>query len=88
MTMQKENDAQQTTTDDPWRETVRDIFDTLHHGEDDIFTGSRLAKRLVAMIEVRHHDFFCEGAEGEGERVDQSPNEALMRLSRSQENDL
>jgi hypothetical protein len=59
-------DEKSQTTADPWRETVRDIFDTLHHGEDDIFTGSRLAKRLVAMIEDRHHAFFCEDAESNG----------------------
>lgn len=52
----------------PWRETVRDIFDMLHHGEDDIFTGNQLARRLVALIEDRHHDFFCEEAESDGQQ--------------------
>jgi hypothetical protein len=31
----------------------------LHSGEDDIFTGKRLARRLVSLIEDRHHGYFC-----------------------------
>lgn len=46
-----------------WKETVRKIFDTLHFDEDSIFTGSRLAKRLIALIEERHHAYFCEPVE-------------------------
>lgn len=44
---------------DPWRETVRDLYDECHFGTDSIFTGSQLAQRIVEMIERRHPDFFC-----------------------------
>lgn len=60
-----------------WRETVRDIFDTLHFGEDNLFTGSRLAKRIIALIEERHPDYFCEGktmAEWEAVKEQPCPN--------------
>ena len=51
--------GRQMADNDTWRETVRAIFDTLHSGEDDIFTGKRLARRLVSLIEDRHHGYFC-----------------------------
>jgi hypothetical protein len=42
-----------------WRETVRDIYDRLHFGPEDYFSGNaRLAKELVHLIETRHPDFF------------------------------
>lgn len=53
---------------DPWRETVRDIYDDLHFGEDNLFTGSRLAKRLVDFLERRHPGFFDEQFPREEER--------------------
>lgn len=43
-----------------WRETVRDLYDDLHFGEDNLFTGNRLAKRLIGFIEDRHPGFFNE----------------------------
>lgn len=43
-----------------WRQTVRDLYDDLHHGKDNMFTGNRLAKRLIAFIEDRHPGFFNE----------------------------
>ena len=46
-----------------WRETVRDLYDDLHFGQDSMFTGSRLAKRLIAFIEDRHPGFFNEPRE-------------------------
>ena len=43
-----------------WKQTVRDIFDELHFGENNIFNGqTELAHKIVAMIEQRHHDYFC-----------------------------
>ena len=53
----------------PWRETVRDIYDALHFGADNVFTGSALARRLIALIEARHPKYFdepCEPAATEG----------------------
>lgn len=47
---------------DNWRETVRDLYDDLHFGQDNLFTGNRLAKRLIAFIEARHPGFFNEPA--------------------------
>jgi hypothetical protein len=42
-----------------WKETVRDIYDTLHFGQGNVFTkNNRLASRLVDMIEERHPGFF------------------------------
>ena len=48
--------------DDPevWRETVRSLYDDLHFGPDNTFTGNRLAKRLIKYIEDRHPNFFSE----------------------------
>lgn len=46
------------TEPNPWKQTVRDIFDELHFGQDSIFTGSKLASRIVSMIEDRHGDYF------------------------------
>lgn len=54
------SDPQTTTHGNPWRETVRDIYDDLHFGQDNMFKGSRLAKRLIAMIEDRHPGYFNE----------------------------
>ena len=47
-------------TADPWRETVRDIYDELHFGKISLFTGSKLAKRLIGIIEDRHPGYFNE----------------------------
>jgi hypothetical protein len=41
-----------------WKQTVRDIFDELHLGQDNIFTDSEFASRIVAMIEERHSEYF------------------------------
>lgn len=41
-----------------WRETVRDIFDELMFGRSD---GLSLKSALIALIEQRHHAYFCEG---------------------------
>lgn len=49
------------TTANPWRETVRDIYDRLHFQDPGLFSGDPLAKELIAFIEERHHDYFCEG---------------------------
>jgi hypothetical protein len=46
--------------DNPWRETVRDIYDTLHFGPDNLFTGNPLAHRLINLIEERHLYYFAE----------------------------
>jgi hypothetical protein len=47
-----------TKRKNPWKETLRDMYDDLHFGKDNTFTGSRLAKRLVAFIEERHPRYF------------------------------
>jgi hypothetical protein len=43
--------------DDPevWRETVRSLYDDLHFGPDNTFTGNRLAKRLtqISLVKTR-----------------------------------
>lgn len=44
----------------PWCETVRDIFDRLHFGERSVF-NDECAREIVALIEKRHHDYFCVG---------------------------
>ena len=59
---------------DAWRETVRDLYDDLHFGEDNVFTGSRLAARLIAFIEERHAAYFAAAAADE-ERVTTSNEE-------------
>ena len=41
-----------------WRETVRALYDELHFGDDNCFTGNPLASRLIAFIENRHPHFF------------------------------
>lgn len=53
-------------TDNPWRETVSAIYDEIHLGPDSVFTGERrLARKLIAMIENRHPDFFLAPPIGE-----------------------
>lgn len=57
--------------DNEWKETVREIYDLLHFGQDSIFSGEGrpLARRLVDLIEARHPDFFVETRElTKGER--------------------
>ena len=44
--------------DNPWRETVRDLYDKLHFGPHNIFTGNPLAQGIVAFIEERHPGYF------------------------------
>ena len=46
----------------PWRATVRDIYDECHLGPNNAFTGERLARRLIDMIEQRHPQFFGAAA--------------------------
>jgi len=41
-----------------WRETVRDLYDKLHFGPHNIFTGNPLAQGIVAFIEERHPGYF------------------------------
>lgn len=41
-----------------WRDTVRNIYDTLHFGLDNVFTDNRLAKRLIYLIEEKHPGYF------------------------------
>ena len=45
-------------TPNPWRETVRDVYDKMHLGTESIFTGNQLAKDVVEFIEERHPEFF------------------------------
>lgn len=44
-------------SDNPWKETVCDLYDELHFGEDNFF-NSPLARRLVALLEDRHPEWF------------------------------
>ncbi len=46
------------TADNAWRETVRDLYDDLHFGKDNFFTGNPLASRLIKFIEDRHPEYF------------------------------
>ena len=39
--------------DNPWRETVRDIYDALHFAPNNI-----AAQAVIALIEARHPHFF------------------------------
>lgn len=48
----------------PWRETVRDLYDELHFGED---SHSCLAGRLAEFIEARHPEWFCAAEERDSE---------------------
>jgi hypothetical protein len=50
------SDPIQTT--DPWRETVRDIFDILMFSSKPL---TEVERRILNWIELRHHDYFCEG---------------------------
>lgn len=59
-----DNEHDQPRTTNEWRETVRDLYDDLHFGQDNIFTGSRLAARLIHLIEQRHPGFFNEAYPG------------------------
>jgi hypothetical protein len=43
----------------PWRETVRDIYDRMHFGPHNVFGGNEAAREVVALIEERHRDYFC-----------------------------
>jgi hypothetical protein len=52
------------TEPNEWRETVRDLYDKLHFGPDNIFTGNRLAMGVVTFIEERHPGFFTPLTEG------------------------
>lgn len=51
-------DPTTATERDEWKETVCDLYDLMHFGRDSIFTGSELARKVVKMIEDRHHDYF------------------------------
>jgi hypothetical protein len=53
-------------TTNPWRETVRDIYDRLHFKEPGFFSGDPLAKELIAFIEDRHPDYFKEPQDAAG----------------------
>ena len=45
--------------ENPWRETVRDLYDKLHFGsDDDLFIGDSLTAGIIAFIEERHPGFF------------------------------
>lgn len=58
------SDSNTTADRNEWRETLRDLYDDLHFGPDNVFTGNTpLAARLVAFIEKRHADYFCQRAE-------------------------
>lgn len=46
-----------TETRNEWKETVRDIFDHAHFRGDN----SGFARQIIALIEKRHHDYFCGG---------------------------
>lgn len=48
------------TTENPWRETVRDIYDKLHFETPGFFSSDPLAKQLIAFIEDRHPAYFVE----------------------------
>lgn len=50
--------------DDPWRETVRDIYDKMHFGPDSCFTGNPIASHIIQFIEDRHRDYFATPFEG------------------------
>ena len=52
--------GRQTMDENEWRQTVRDLYDELHFGPDNLFTGNRLARRLIGFIEYRHPGFFNE----------------------------
>jgi hypothetical protein len=48
------------TDENPWRETVRDIYDVCYFGPYNVFDSDPLAQRLVAIIEKRHPGFFTD----------------------------
>jgi hypothetical protein len=48
----------QTTAGDPWKETVRGIYDLLMLSTEQ---ASDLECRILDLIESRHHGFFCVG---------------------------
>lgn len=52
------NKPAQTTSENPWKETVRDIFDRLILARGP---STPLETAILKMIETRHHDFFCTG---------------------------
>jgi hypothetical protein len=52
--------AENQTTPDPWRETVRAIYDKLHFEEPGFFSGDPLAKTLIAFIEDCHPGYFVD----------------------------
>jgi hypothetical protein len=45
---------------DPWQNTVRAIYDSLHFGPGNVFTDktNELGQSIVALIEERHPGFF------------------------------
>ena len=45
-----------------WKETVRDIFDMMHFAkEGNVFTGSRIARKVLDLIEKNHRAYFVVG---------------------------
>lgn len=45
----------ETTPPNPWRETVRDIYDTMMLGP----MTDRSPAAIIALIETRHRDYLC-----------------------------
>ncbi len=52
--------AMGVTDEEPlgWKATVRDLYDEMHFGRDNVFTGSELAGRVIQFIEDRHPTYF------------------------------
>lgn len=48
----------ETTIENPWKETVRDIFDALIRMQRQ---RTKIERHILELIEDRHHDYFCEG---------------------------
>ena len=66
--------------ENPWRETVRDLYDKLHFGSDDLFIGDSLTAGIIAFIEERHPRFF--GSPQETVHLTPAQQRALDRARR------
>ena len=73
--------APPTTEENPWKETVRGIFDMLVLSTEQ---ASDLECRILDLIESRHHDYFCEGktmAEWNALKRKNAPNPPTLDLA-------
>ncbi len=48
-------------TTNPWRETVREIYELAIQDHVDTDRGSIIVAEIIERIEKNHHEYFCKG---------------------------